>query len=189
MSFIETINEENATGKLEKVYKKIAGARGGVANVMKIHSLNPRAMEDHFELYKTIMFRKSELSRTLREMIGVLVSAINECEYCIEHHCVPLRTMNVENDIIAALSRGEIPGELDEKNQSILYFSKKLTLQPKKNKEAIEVLKKVGWGDSAVLDATMVCAYFNFVNRIVLALGASMEENFEDTCKNAKRIK
>ncbi len=185
MSFIETINEGNATGRLEKVYKKIAGARGGVANVMKIHSLNPRAMEDHFELYKTIMFRKSELSRTQREMIGVLVSAINGCEYCVEHHSVPLRTMNVENDIIANLSRGEIPNALDEKTRSALLFSKTLTKKPKKDKEAIQALKKVGWTDSAVLDATMVCAYFNFVNRIVLALGASIEEHFEDTCKNA----
>ena len=33
-----------------------------------------------------LMFTKSELSRAEREMIAVVVSATNNCEYCQIHH-------------------------------------------------------------------------------------------------------
>ena len=41
--------------------------------------------------------------------------------------------------------------------------------------DAISVMREAGLDDRAVLDATLVTAYFNFVNRIVLALGVELE--------------
>ena len=41
---------------LGDVYK-----RQGVDNIMKIHSLNPTSLINHFDLYKTLMRGKSEL--------------------------------------------------------------------------------------------------------------------------------
>ena len=45
------------------------------------HSLNPKSMLDHRALYDTLMFGPSPLRRYQREMIGVVVSALNECHY------------------------------------------------------------------------------------------------------------
>jgi len=53
---------------------------------MKIHSLNPDAMKKHMDLYLSIMSGSSDLSKGDRELIGVVVSTINCCEYCINHH-------------------------------------------------------------------------------------------------------
>lgn len=39
-----------------------------------------------------------------------------------------------------------------------------------------ENLRQGGFDDRAILDATLVVAYFNFVNRIVLALEVQIEE-------------
>jgi hypothetical protein len=52
-----------------------------VANIVSSHSLNAGAMEAHLELYRTIMFGPSGLSRPEREAIAVCVSAANECHY------------------------------------------------------------------------------------------------------------
>jgi uncharacterized peroxidase-related enzyme len=182
MSFIEMIHEERAEGRLAKVYEKIAGARGGVANVMKVQSLNPRAMEAHFELYKTLMFHRSELSRREREMIAVMVSATNGCDYCVAHHSTPLRALGVDEATIERLARSEIPVQIEERTACLLRFARALTRNPCCERKAIENLRAGGWSDSAVLDATMICAYFNFVNRIVLALGAYIEDDLESTC-------
>jgi len=54
---------------------------GGVDNILKIHSLSPRSMKAHFDLYALLMRGHSELSRAQREMIAVVVSAINQCHY------------------------------------------------------------------------------------------------------------
>ena len=50
-------------------------------NIIRIHSLNPRSMRDHHQLYAHLMRGPSPLSRVQREMIAVTVSAANHCFY------------------------------------------------------------------------------------------------------------
>jgi hypothetical protein len=38
-------------------------------------------MRQHFELYRELMYSHGPLSRRQREMIGVVVSAANDCHY------------------------------------------------------------------------------------------------------------
>lgn len=54
-----------------------------------------------------------------------------------------------------------------------------LTLHPDdfESENRIEALRQAGFEDMAILEATLVIAYFNFVNHIVLDLGVALEEN------------
>jgi len=82
MSWIKEIEIHEAMGKLKDLYNRIGQrTNGGVANILKVHSIHPDAMEAHLNLYETIMFVESGLSRTQREMIAVVVSSTNQCEY------------------------------------------------------------------------------------------------------------
>jgi len=82
IAWIETVSEERASGELKRAYRRSADpASGNVDHIMKIHSLNPASLVDHLHLYKTLMYGDSPLSRIQREMIGVVVSAINRCKY------------------------------------------------------------------------------------------------------------
>lgn len=81
MAWIKMIYEGEAEGKLKEMYEKLIEPWGGVDNIMKIHSLNPPSLTGHYELYKTLMHRRSDLTRVQREMIAVVVSALNRCEY------------------------------------------------------------------------------------------------------------
>ena len=82
VAWIKIINEEKAEGKLKKLYQKMANPIDNkVANVLKVHSLNPKILETHYNLYKQIMFGKSNLTRKEREMVAVIVSYANSCEY------------------------------------------------------------------------------------------------------------
>lgn len=81
MAWIHMINEDDADGVLRKHYEKLREPWGGVDNILKIHSLNPRSLIAHFDLYKTLMRGRSPLSKIQREMIAVVVSAANRCHY------------------------------------------------------------------------------------------------------------
>lgn len=81
MSWIAEMNIEDATGELAQAYDKVAGARGRVANILKVHSLAPPSMLAHLGLYVELMFGVSPLTRAEREMIAVAVSATNHCHY------------------------------------------------------------------------------------------------------------
>lgn len=50
-------------------------------NILRIHGVHSRFMGKHYDLYRELMYSRGPLSRTQREMIGVTVSAINECHY------------------------------------------------------------------------------------------------------------
>jgi alkylhydroperoxidase family enzyme len=81
MAWIEMIPEEEATGRLKELYDKYTEPWGGVDNIMKIHSLNVKSMKTHYDLYAHLMRGKSDLTRVQREMIAVVVSAVNRCHY------------------------------------------------------------------------------------------------------------
>lgn len=82
IAWIETIHEQDASGELKRAYQRSGDAKTGhVDHIMKIHSLNPASLIDHLHIYKTLMFGDSPLTLVQREMIGVVVSAINRCEY------------------------------------------------------------------------------------------------------------
>ncbi len=81
-AWVETIHESEATGEVKRAYQRAGDAKSdNVDHIMKIHSLNPQSLIDHLHLYKTLMHGESPLSKIQREMIGVVVSAINRCEY------------------------------------------------------------------------------------------------------------
>lgn len=50
-------------------------------NIIQIHAVHPAVMRQHHELYLQLMHRPGPLSRRLREMLAVRISAINHCRY------------------------------------------------------------------------------------------------------------
>ena len=81
MAWIKTVEEAYAASELREVYAAVRTARGHIANIFKAQSANPRALRAHLDLYRTLMFGPSPLSRREREMIAVAVSTANHCHY------------------------------------------------------------------------------------------------------------
>jgi len=82
MAYIKMIEESKAEGKLAKYYKQM-GSKGDdtLDHILRIHSLSPESLKGHWELYRSVMFRDSSLTRVQREMIAVVVSKVNDCYY------------------------------------------------------------------------------------------------------------
>lgn len=177
MPRIPIIEYNEASGRLLDIYDEIIQKRGKLAEIHKIQSLRPESIVRHMDLYMEIMFTKSDLSRADREMMAVVISASNLCNYCISHHAEALDHYWGNPEKINALIADFNKAELNGKQQALLRFAQQLTLQPGGFEEDYETnkLKDAGLSDNAILDATLVVAYFNFVNRIVLALGVEKD--------------
>ena len=81
-AWIKVVPEDEAQGELAVLYEQCKNPKYGVVdNILKIHSIKPQTLRDHWNLYRTTMFGTSELSRAEREMIAVVVSALNDCHY------------------------------------------------------------------------------------------------------------
>lgn len=172
MAWIRVIEKAEADGKLREVYEEIERNRGKIANIMKVHSLNPQAMKKHLELYIHLMFGKSDLSREERELIAVVVSSINGCEYCLTHHAEALNHYWKDDKRIEELKRDFTTMKFSDKIQQMLEYAVKLTKTPSAiNPSDIENLRRCGFNDEDILNINLITSYFNFVNRIALGLG------------------
>jgi alkylhydroperoxidase family enzyme len=81
MAYIRYIPPEEGSHTLADLYQRYRESWGGVDNIIRIHSQNPAAMETHYRLYAVAMRGRSPLTRAPREMIAVVVSALNGCVY------------------------------------------------------------------------------------------------------------
>ena len=177
MSWIEEIEVSEAEGELAEMYAELVRKRGKVSNILKVHSLNPEAMDDHLDLYMTLMFGKSGLSRLEREAIAVVVSASNECEYCVNHHVEPLRHYLDDEDTLNRLATADGLETLEPRLSNIVRYAEKLTTAPGAMTESdLGELRAEGLSDGDILDLTLIVGYFNFVNRIAMGLGVEFSD-------------
>jgi uncharacterized peroxidase-related enzyme len=178
MSWINEIEVSEADGKLAETYAALIKQRGKVSNILKVHSLNPDAMNSHLDLYMTIMFGKSGLSRLEREAIAVVVSANNECDYCVNHHAEALRRYLKDEETISLLMAADGLETLEPRLSNIVRHAEKLTTAPGAMTETdLGELRSEGLSDDDILDLTLIVGYFNFVNRIAMGLGVSFSED------------
>jgi len=178
MSWITEIDAEEAGEKLAAVYAELIEKRGKISNILKVHSLNPDALGNHLDLYMTIMFGKSGLSRAEREAIAVVVSAANDCGYCVSHHVEALRRYIKDEEILEMLASADGLETLEPRLSNIVRHADKLTSAPSAMTEIdLGELRAVGLSDGDILDLTLIVSYFNFVNRIALGLGVSFSDS------------
>jgi len=178
MAWIETIDVDDAAGELRALYDEIAEKRGKVSNVLKVHSTHPSALKEHLDLYDAIMFEASPLSRAQREALAVVVSAANECDYCVRHHAEALNAYWKDEERVNRLAEDLTAlDDLGPQLRTACEVAAKLTKAPGAMSEAeVSRLREAGWSDRAVLDIVLVTSYFNFVNRITNALGVQATE-------------
>jgi uncharacterized peroxidase-related enzyme len=172
MSWIDEVDVAEADGQLATIYAELVAKRGKVSNILKVHSLNPEAMQNHLDLYMTIMFGKSGLTRAEREAVAVVVSATNDCAYCVNHHAEALRRHIKDDETLEMLISADGLETLEPRLSNIVRHAEKLTSAPSAMTESdLGELRAVGLSDKDILDLSLVIAYFNFVNRIALGLG------------------
>ena len=180
MSWIKTIAYEKADSKLKALYDRVKGPNNNVDNIMMMHSLRPHSMEGHMAIYKCVLHhRDNTIDKWFLETLGVWVSTLNKCDYCVEHHFAGLkRLLNDDakaNQIRSAIDTNNIENApLENRQKTAMEYARKLTNNPGSiREENIEKLRADGFTDGEILEINQVCAYFSYANRTVLGLGCS----------------
>ena len=115
------------------------------------------------------------------EMVGVYVSMLNQCAYCVRHHSVGLkRALAGEagryEEIMSELNSAEPGGSFTGAEKEALAYVRKLTENPSSVTNAdVKRMRSVGLRDGEILEINQVTAYFAYANRTVLGLGVSIE--------------
>ena len=181
MTWIATVAFEDATGKVRQLYERIKGPDNNVDNIMMAHSLRPHTMEGHMAIYKNVIHHpRNTLPKWLLEAVGVYVSLINKCDYCIEHHYAGMRRLlnddERSSEIRTALEAEDPEQAFSGRELAALRYAAVLTRTPTDiSPEDLDALREASLDDGEILEVNQVAAYFNYANRTVLGLGINKD--------------
>jgi uncharacterized peroxidase-related enzyme len=182
MAFIKVVSPRQASGRLEKIYRRVQAPDGQVDNVLQVHSLRPHTLEGHMAIYKAVLHHSGNLlPEWYLEAVGVLVSKLNGCEYCAGHHAMGLQQLleaeSLNFDLyFAALQQASPGAPFTAREQLGLAYARKLTHTPGHIERAdVDALREAGFDDGEILELNQVAAYFGYANRTVTGLGVNPE--------------
>lgn len=181
MSWIKEISYELATGRLKKLYERVKGPDNNIDNVLSVHSLRPHSLLGHMTLYKNVLHNSNNsLPKWYLETLGVYVSQLNGCSYCVDHHFGGLSRLLQDDQksqqILQHAKADTLEKSFTGAELEGIRYARKLTFDHKEMvEEDIMKLRSQGLDDGEILEINQVVSYFNYVNRTVLGLGVNTE--------------
>lgn len=181
--WIKHIPYSEAGSHLKALYERVKGPHDKIDNIMLAHSLRPHTMAAHMALYKNVLHHAANVTpEWFLETLGVQVSLLNGCAYCVEHHFAGLRRLLGNNARAATIRRAleseEFGGVFSPAEQTALHYARTLTCSPQSRdalQEQIEAMRAAGYGDGRILEINQVVSYFSYANRTVLGLGVTTQ--------------
>ena len=151
-------------------FQKCTDKLGFVPNVLKAYAFDTAKLETFVTMYNDLMLGPSGLSKLEREMIAVAVSAQNRCYYCLVAHGAAVRQFSNDPVLGELIVMNYRAARLSKRQRAMLDFAVKLTAQPWTVEEADrERLRRAGFSDRDIWDASAVAAFFNMTNRVASA--------------------
>jgi uncharacterized peroxidase-related enzyme len=180
LSWLRVPERSEVPQEVEALFQKFEHKVGFVPNVAKVFSLTPEHFLRWFHYYDFLLRNEeSPLSRKEREMIALVVSSENNCEYCLASHSAYLRDITKDTILPDVLVHNYRRAELTERERALLDFALAVTKESyEMNEQDLELLRNVGLSDEAIFETAQVAAMFNFTNRLANALGWKPNNEF-----------
>ena len=132
-------------------------------------------------LYKNVLHHNgNELDKHWLEALGVYVSLLNQCDYCVEHHFHGYKRLLGNNELAEqirdAMESNDLSEVFNEQENTLFSYARRLTLTPNLvNEMDLAKMRGAGYNDGQILEVNQVVAYFNYANRTVLGLGVNTQ--------------
>ncbi|RDI96451.1 alkylhydroperoxidase [Meiothermus sp. QL-1] len=171
-AWLRVPEEHELPEEVRQLFAKFVEKTGFVPNVARNFALLPEHFLRWFRYYDFLMRSEGHLSRKEREMIAVVVSATNRCEYCLASHTAYLREITGDPVLPEVLAANFRRARLTPREQALLEFAYQMTVSSETMSSAeVQRLRAAGLSDEAIFEAAQVAAMFNFTNRLANALG------------------
>lgn len=151
MSTFKVPTKDQVSENNQAIFNNLEKKIGFVPNLYAVMAYNDTALED----YLTFQNRKSTLKAKEREVINLVVSQVNGCDYCQAAHTA-IGKMNGFNDEQILEIRGG-SASFDAKLDALAKFVQDTTInRGKPNPASTEALKAAGYTNANLVDILVV---------------------------------
>lgn len=149
------------------------------STLLQVFRAYPDTAKPLIAFHDVVMRSPSPFSDAERELIAAYVSGVNACDYCHGVHTATAEAFGVEPGLLAAALADLDTAPVKETLRPVLRYVGKLTRTPSLMTQAdADAVFAAGWDERALHDAVLVCALFNFMNRMVDGLGVSADSGY-----------
>ncbi|MEU7787777.1 peroxidase-related enzyme [Amycolatopsis sp. NPDC049159] len=148
--------------------------------LLQVFQANPEPARHLLAFHEVLLRGDSPFTPGERELIAAYVSGINECGYCHGIHTVTAEAFGVAPGVLIAALADLDTAPVEDRMKPVLAYVGKLTRSPSRMTDAdAEAVFAAGWDERALHDAVLVCALFNFMNRMVDGLGIHADDEYK----------
>ncbi len=157
--------------------KSIAVSDESVSAVLKRY---PEQAQRLSELTQIVMRTgECQFSSEERELIAAFASGTNACTYCFDTHKVVAESFGVDENLLQSLLDDVNGSPVDDKLKPVLRYVKNLTETPSRMVQAdVDAIFDAGWDENSFHFTVMICALFNFYNRLIDGYGVKNTTEF-----------
>ncbi|WP_182835541.1 carboxymuconolactone decarboxylase family protein [Flagellimonas lutimaris] len=119
MTKIELLPESQASESTQELYGAIKSQMGKVPNVYQVYGHSSAALKANLQLGETLS--GGELSKKEIEIVSLVVSQGNGCEYCLAAHSMLGGMNGMSDDEMIGVRKGI---HINEKEQALISFAK-----------------------------------------------------------------
>jgi len=154
MTLIKLVEKEEATGKVAEIYEAMNNMWGMIPEAFRLYSPSEILLSQQ---YNNLMFysRHPTIGNKLQAFIRLLVSEKEECKYCVGMNTGMLFHYGVLPEMIEEIKKDPSTAPLDDKEKAMLLFVLKLVQNSNSiEQKDVDELKKLGWSDAEILEAS-----------------------------------
>lgn len=142
----EEVSENN-----QAIFDNLQKGLGMVPNLYAYFTKSETALGD----YLTLQNRKTSLKAKEREVINLVVSQVNSCDYCLAAHTLIGKMNGFTDEQILELRTGE--ASFDNKLDALAKFTKDIAInRGKPSAAATEALFEAGYTETNLVDIIIV---------------------------------
>lgn len=175
MARLPVITYEKADEHTQKTYDVIKSKFGMVPNIFKGMANSSVVLNAYLTLDE--MITGGNFSSVEQDIVRMVVSQYNKCDYCVAAHTVSLSSKGLSNEVILEIRKGNAK---DSKHSALIDFTLKV-IETKGfvSDSDLETFKKAGFTDAHAAEVTVIIAqktlsnYFNHINDTDLDLPAA----------------
>ena len=163
MPRINAVETTQVDSDTQALFARLAQKLGRTPNLVRTMANSPAVLDAYLTFGRTMS--RGSLSPKLREQIGLTVSELNRCQYCLAAHASFGKAAGLGTEEIADSRRGVSP---DPKTEAILRFARKIVTERGRVSDAdLQSLRDVDAGDGEIAEIVASVALNIFTNYFI----------------------
>lgn len=175
MANIPALSDEQTSAEAKEILDEIERGMGRKPNLFRTYAHHPPLLRANWHKLKATMM-EGALSRKLKEVIALLVSQDNGCDYCIRAHSMALQSLGVDETTIKTIRDGELQeAGFEDREAALVALMRKVNRAPHDvSASEFDELRSAGYSDAEIVEAYGVMETFVAFNKFLDSIGVEI---------------